>query len=81
MLQCLAEIEVLNVETLIYASWTKEETTVFRVRRDTNLFQNALQIALKIKEEENKTKPTKLTSEMSKLKEEIVLKSKQVEFI
>lgn len=38
LLQCISQIVALNVEYLLFASWTKEDTVVFRVYRDKGLF-------------------------------------------
>jgi hypothetical protein len=81
LLQCLSEIEVLDVPYLLFVSWTPEETTVFSVLRDQPLFQDAMKLALKMYGEENVKKPTKYSEEQKELKKKIEERSKSVQMI
>ncbi|KAH3697092.1 hypothetical protein DPMN_084577 [Dreissena polymorpha] len=81
LLQCLSQIEVLNVNYLLFVSWTAEETVVFRVKRDCQLFQEAMKIAFAMYGHDKVNKPTKLSEEQKKLKERLTEISKQVEFV
>ena len=81
LLQCLSEIEALGVESLLYLSWTRNETAVFRVQRDDELFSDALGIALNIYDGKCVKKPTKLDDKQKELRERITQKSKEVPLV
>ena len=81
LLQCLAEMEALNVESLLYLCWTPDDATVFKVERDTELFQKALRYSLEMYGAERPKKPSKLPSFMKEIQEEIRRKSCSVEFM
>ena len=81
LLQCLAEIEVLNVESLIYLSWTSEESVVFQVQRDTNLFQRAMKYTVMLYDGEHTKKPTKLPSDLQEFKTDLFQKCQSVKLV
>ena len=80
-LQCQAEMIALDVNSLIYISWTEKETTVFTLKRDDELFKEALNIAFGIYGVNNPKKPTRLTQESKIMKDEINQKSKLVKMV
>ena len=61
ILQCQAEMAALNVQRMLYLSWTEEETTVFRLQRNGALFNTAMKLAVVIYGVEKPRKPNKLT--------------------
>ena len=81
LLQCLAEIEVLNVESLIYLSWTSEESVVFQVQRDTNLFQRAMKYIVMLYDGEHTKKPTKLPPDLQEFKTDLFQKCQSVKLV
>lgn len=81
LLQCLAEMEALNVEKLIYLSWRPDFSSVFLLNKDSDLFERSYEIAKNIYGNENPKKPTKLSNDVKALKEEIATKSSNVELI
>ena len=81
LLQCLAEIEALNVDSLLYLSWRPDTSSVFKLNRDSDLFERSYELAKHIYGNENPKKPTKLSTEVKALKEEIEYKSSNVELI
>ena len=78
LLQCLAEIEALDVENLLFISWSPDVTNVFTVPRDRDLFSRVMVHALDIYGPEKPTKPTKLPAFVKSLKEEIDGKCKSI---
>ena len=80
-LQCQAEIDVLNVEWLLFVCWTENLTSAFRVLRDKDTFQTAMRIAMKLYNDSDCRKPTKIDPDAKKLKEDIQERSKNVELI
>ena len=81
LLQCLAEIEVLNVESLIYLSWTSTESLVFQVERDTEFFQRALKYALMLYDGEHLKKPTKLPTDLQDFRKDLIQKCQSVKLV
>lgn len=81
LLQCLAEIEVLNVESLIYLSWTSAESVVFQVQRDTEFFHRAMKYAVMLYDGEHPKKPTKLPPDLQEFKKDLVRKSQSVKLV
>ncbi|WAR26930.1 hypothetical protein MAR_012634, partial [Mya arenaria] len=71
LLQCLSEIEALNVNSLIYLSWTPELSTVFRIKRNKAIFMKAYTLAEKLYNVQRPRRPCKLTEEAKLLKQEI----------
>lgn len=80
LLQCLGEIQALEVENLVFVSWTPQETNVFMVRRDESLYEKALMISKQMYCEKKK-KPTKLSDDQRLLKLEIANKSKEIALV
>lgn len=84
LLQCLAEIEALSVETLIYLSWRPDISTIFRVRRNSELFSRACKLALKLYGTDKVKRQTKLDPETKEIKEMIkdaITSNGTVEFV
>ena len=81
LLQCLAEIESLNVQSLLYLCWTQDESMVFKVERDSVFFQNAMKMAIDIYCTEKPRKPTKLPPGLKEFREELLEKCKSVEMV
>ena len=81
LLQCLAEMEALNVDNLLYLSWRPDTSSVFKLNKDSDLLERGYEIAKNIYGNENPKKPTKLSNELKALKEEIATKSSNVELI
>ena len=81
LLQCLAEIEALNVESLLYLSWTSDESIAFLVERDTEFFQRAMNYAIMLYGSESPKKPTKLPPDLQEFKKELITKCQSVRFI
>ncbi|WAR13568.1 hypothetical protein MAR_027748 [Mya arenaria] len=60
VLDCLAEIEVLEVDQLIYVSWRYDISTVFVVKGNKQLFEKAYGIAKQLYLTETSKRPTKV---------------------
>ena len=74
-------MEALNVESLLYLSWRPDNSSVFKLNKDSDLFKRYYEMAKNIYGNENPKKPTKLPNEIKALKEEIARKSSNVELI
>ena len=70
-LQCLAEMEVLDCDQLLFVSWRPDITTVFLILRNSTLFRDAYEVAKLIYGDTNPKRPTKLLESSKRLKEEI----------
>lgn len=84
LLQCLSEIEALNVDSLLYLSWRPDISTVFKVNKNEPLFNEAFSLAENIYGIEKPKRPTKITDETKSLKEKVRMACKStqtVEFI
>ncbi|KAH3898006.1 uncharacterized protein LOC127864724 [Dreissena polymorpha] len=81
LLQCLSQIEALNVNSLIYLSWTETLTSIFKVERNINLYNNAMEIARSIYDTSNPKRPNTLCSSVKTLKDEIERASKDACFL
>lgn len=81
LLQCLSAIEALDVETLIYVSWKPDISTVFKVKRNKELFNDAYHIAKQLYPNENPRRPTKLLEESKQLKTRIEDACKSSEYV
>ncbi|WAR15144.1 hypothetical protein MAR_005249, partial [Mya arenaria] len=75
LLQCLSEMEALDVDRLLYVSWTETKTSVFQLKRNTMLFSKAMSLARK------QTLPNKLPDGLKILKDEIQKESKNAKFL
>ncbi|XP_052268567.1 uncharacterized protein LOC127869949 [Dreissena polymorpha] len=71
LLQCLSEIEALDVGKLIYLSWTDTFTSVFIVDRNKSLFAKAMQLANSLFGGSKIEMPTRLPDQIKLLKEEM----------
>ncbi|XP_052233224.1 uncharacterized protein LOC127846086 [Dreissena polymorpha] len=80
-LQCQAEIAVLNVEWLLYVSWTENTTSAFKVLRNDDIFRRAMKTAMCLYNGNETKKPTKIGPEIKQLQYEIEEQSKSVEFL
>lgn len=72
----VCEIQALEVENLVFVSWTPQETNVFIVRRDESLCEKAMIISNQMYCE-NKKKPTKLSDDQRLLELEIANKKQR----
>jgi hypothetical protein len=81
LLQCLSEIEALHVESLIYLCWRPDVSTVFRVKRNDELFERAMDLAREIYGVKKPPKTSKLSPGVNDLKQGIVAASSSVEMI
>ncbi|XP_060581747.1 uncharacterized protein LOC132738297 [Ruditapes philippinarum] len=79
-LQCLSEIEALGVEFLYYVCWTQEITSVFKIEKDTAIFERAIEIAKDIYVTERK-RPTKIKEAAKVLKNDIKKKIASIQMI
>lgn len=73
LLQRLAEIEVLDVDQLIYVSWRGDISTVFVVKRNRQLFEKVYNIAKRMFLSETPKRPTKVSDDVKALQNEIKL--------
>ncbi|XP_045199092.2 uncharacterized protein LOC123553445 [Mercenaria mercenaria] len=80
-LQCISEIEALDVEQLLYVCWRPDITTAFIVSRDTETFREALTLAREFLNEKFSKRPTKLDTRTKTLKEKIKKIILKVEFL
>jgi hypothetical protein len=71
LLQCLSEIEALNVPELLYLSWRPDISTCFRIKRNPTLFQRAFKAAVELYDVDKPNRPTKLSEESRLLSAEI----------
>lgn len=71
LLQCLSEIEALDVDGLIYLCWRPDISTVFKINRNSSLFKKAFALAESIYDSDSIKRPTRLLAETKELKEEI----------
>ena len=71
LLQCRAEIESLNVRSLLYLCWTQDQSMVFKVERDSVFFQKAMKIAIDIYCTEKPRKPTKLPPGLKRIQRRV----------
>jgi hypothetical protein len=79
LLQCLSEMEALHVESLIYIFRRPDVSTVFRVKRNFELFEPAMDLAWEIYGVEKN--PSKLSPGVNDLKQDIVAVNSSVEII
>lgn len=68
VLQCLSETEVLDVELLLYLSWRPDFSSLFNVKRNTPLFNQAYMLAQKLYEKDVPIRPTKTNDEIKGIK-------------
>ena len=84
LLQCLSEIEALEVDTLLYLCWRPDLSSLFKVKRNTILFNEAFQLAQNLYDKGIPKRLTKLTDEIKQLKaavENACMNEETVEFI
>lgn len=79
-LQCVMEMEVLNVQQLLFVSWTPEITTAYVVERDAEIFKTSMSLAQTLYGK-NAKRPSKLPSVTKELRCQIKEKVKLVHFI
>jgi hypothetical protein len=81
LLQCLSEIEALDVDHLIYLCWKSDVSSVFRVNRNKPLFDRAFNLANRLYGIENPKRCTKLCEDSKSLKQEIIEECKNIKFM
>ncbi|CAG2203306.1 unnamed protein product [Mytilus edulis] len=80
LLQCMCEMEVLQVDKLLYICWMPDITSVFEIRRNDDLFLKVLDILLSIYGNEKPKRPTKLPEGIGQLRAEVQIDCKKAIF-
>ena len=81
VLQCLAEMEVLNVDKLLYLCWRPDITSVFEVQHNKSLLQFALREAIDLYGNDKPRRPSKLSDNVADLRKQIKEESQRVRFL
>ena len=68
-LQCLSTMEALDVDRMLYISWTKSLTTVYEIKRKSDFFSMVLDLAIEIYGTEKQRRPSKLHENVISIKE------------
>jgi hypothetical protein len=80
-LQCLSEMEALEVEYLIFVSWTENTSNIFKIKRDSRVLAMASKLAYSLYACDKPKRPTKLPEELSEIRKVIKAKIKEVEYL
>ena len=80
LLQCLSEMEVLQVDKLLYICWRPDVTSVFEITRNQDLFIKVLDNLLAVYCQDKPKKPTKLPSAIAEIREEIQRECRKAKF-
>ncbi|CAG2221722.1 unnamed protein product [Mytilus edulis] len=80
-LQCLAEMEVIDVSKLVFVSWTPTTSTAFEIQRNKPLFKKSLDIVKDIYCCENSRKPSKLSRDILDMKKQIADECRKAKFM
>ena len=80
-LQCLSTMEALSVESLFYLCWRPDVSTVFKVRRNKELFENAFTLAVSLYGTEKPKRPVKVSEKTKTIQPEIDQCTASVEYL
>jgi hypothetical protein len=81
ILQCLAEMEALNVDKLLYICWRPDFTAVFEIHHNRPFFKSAMKEALDKYGNEQPKRPTRLPDHVSEMRNQIKKESQKAKFL
>ena len=80
-LHCLSTMESLDVDRMLYISWTETLTTVLEVQENTEFYSEVLDLATEIFACDKPKRPCKLHVQVKLIKERIALNCAKASFI